>query len=184
MLSESLLKEVDKVINRELVFLNLPLLTPEEIKELVVYLDTRKIDYDLKDLTESYMLILTKYQGVCYSNYFANNKRSIGVKIAVCRYLQKWMVKGRDYDIHLSNLGPLDDLRNNFKNGKLTADEFYNEYLMYLKTRQEDLAVIKSYLDEGIDVTLLCYEKDICHRHVICSAFKLNYYCVEEVKHD
>lgn len=116
--------------------------------------------------------------GRLFLGYYANEKSMIGevIRISIdAPFCSK--IKYR-----LRGLYPPLKLKNDFLGGRISWEEYIAEYVEKLNTdpqSQVDLDFIKRLLDEGKDVTLLCYcVNPPCHKFIIGELFLLMGYSV------
>lgn len=128
-------------------------------------------------------------RGTLYTSYFAKIKQGRGFKISVARFNPKWLDKN-DIDNWFRDLAPSIDLLNDYKNNRISWEEYterYNEYLSegYITNPMINkmFHTIENILNNGEDVTIYCYEKssDNCHRHLIGNIFSGLGYEVKEI---
>lgn len=120
-------------------------------------------------------------KGKLHTSYFSKIKYGKGIKISVARYNPKWL-DNKYIDDWFLELAPSKDLLKDYKDNRITKDEFRKRYL-----KEQNMATInrlKKLLNNGQDVTIYCYEKpaDFCHRHIIGELFRNMGYEVEEIK--
>lgn len=118
-----------------------------------------------------------------YSNVDLNNN-SIKCRISLTQ--PGWFY---GVDINLESLFPTTQLLKSFKEGELTNRDYTTNYINRLLSDprlKEDLDIIKSHLDSGKDVTLLCWcgFDRFCHRLIIGSLFVKMGYNVYRVNKD
>jgi uncharacterized protein YeaO (DUF488 family) len=106
-----------------------------------------------------------------------------GPRILVTRGLSRGLPKSR-YDVWMANLGPSEQLRNEFLAGKITWPEFGNRYAKELREGgtidrrnkriknhgQKFTLRLLQHLAQDQTVTLLCHcaeDEPHCHRHLL-----------------
>ena len=131
-----------------------------------------------------------KQKGTLYTSYFAKLKQGKGTKISIARYNPRWL-KSADIDCWYQELAPTRQLLNDYKYNGLNWTDYsliYKDYIskgyissLFIRTQIDSIAKL---LDNGIDVTLYCYEKptDNCHRHLLGDMFREIGYEVKEIK--
>ena len=120
------------------------------------------------------------------NSLFSKRQASDGVRILVSRFTPKFAIE-HSWDYWLPDLGPEASLLSMYKQCKLSPADFEAKYNTYLRNHLHHasnmlslgLHSVKSFLENGQDVTLLCYEpedgKTFCHRHLL-KAFMENEY--------
>ncbi len=130
-------------------------------------------------ITESYVATAT-----VYTSYYARLMRNVDERpdlthVAVSRYWPRWMKKPEGV-LWLPNLGPSKQLLFTAKKLSMDFEEYGHRYLHeILDTRdgREALNRLLALLEDGEDVVLYCYEKDVrcCHRFwlsaLLCHAY-------------
>lgn len=85
-------------------------------------------------------------------------------------------------------LAPTQDLLNRYKNGIINFEQYIKEFenLMQKEPMKSTIERLKSILNNGIDIILVCYEKDNnqCHRKLIADYLSARNYGVEELIDD
>lgn len=75
-----------------------------------------------------------------------------------------------------------------YKDNKIKWDEYTTRYIDYISSNsksQKDLEYVQTMLDNGQDVTLICYEKNMpCHRFIIGEVFHQAGYKVRLINSD
>lgn len=107
-------------------------------------------------------------QGKIYTTYFKNIDKAIGVKISIASSNPIWLSLG-EFDEWLPELSPGYINVEKLKRKTITREEFINKFKTRLIFNKSYIENITSLLDNGTDVTLVCYEtpKDFCHRHIV-----------------
>lgn len=107
-------------------------------------------------------------KGKIYTTYFKNIDKAIGIKISIASSNPAWL-KIIDYDDWIIELSPGWNNVDKIKNGLISREEFTNKVKTRLRFNSASVKTVTDLLDQGKDVTLLCYEKptDFCHRHIV-----------------
>lgn len=93
-----------------------------------------------------------------------------GLRLLVTRYYPRG-IKKTHFDTWDRNLAPSKELLRDWKNGKLSEDEYTKRFeneMENAESRQSLLKIVK--MSKVANVTLLCIEKEdgsFCHRHVL-----------------
>lgn len=127
--------------------------------------------------------------GILYTNYFSKANESIGKRIAICRRLPAWAVKGVHYDEWNLDLAPSAELLDSYKRKEIDDEAYEKKYVAELSKNVKGLNYIRSLLDNGEDITLLCWEapydkygaEQYCHRNTIRKIFINNNYLAVEI---
>ena len=130
-------------------------------------------------------------KGKLYTSYFSS-KKSQGIKIAVVRFKPDWLDFKDDNIIHFEELSPSKELFMKHKRLCSVIDNeqawayFVGGFNCEIKTKQymeEYIDKVRTILDSGKDVTLICYEKDSnrCHRSLLAKYFEALGYNVGEL---
>lgn len=121
-------------------------------------------------------------KGTIYTSYFANLKSAIGIKISIARFNPKWLNPNL-LDEWYFELAPKENLLLDYKNNKISKEEFIKKYNVYIRFQNKILKRVTDLVDKGYDVTLLCYEKpeDFCHRHLLAKILINMGYIVKEI---
>ena len=99
------------------------------------------------------------------TSYFSSKKiikRDINL-VSICRKVPTWFtVPCKSY----KQLQPSLDLVMNYRSGKITKQEYTNQYYNDVLNK---LDPAKTYQELGEDAVLLCYEQsgEFCHRHIV-----------------
>lgn len=127
--------------------------------------------------------------GVLYTSYFSRSTHAVGIRIAVCRRLPAWAVKGEHYDEWCLDLAPSGEILDDYKDKLIDEEEYRKLYLAELKVNPKGLLYLQGLLKEGKDVTLLCWEapydkhgnRQYCHRNTLRGVFVHNrFLAIEE----
>lgn len=128
-------------------------------------------------------------KGTLYTSYFANwrkYKKISAFLISVTRFPPKYIDFKKEGICHWPILAPSKTLLNAYKEGLISKDNFRKEYLIQISNDTESvkaLNTIRDTLDNGTNITLICYERssEFCHRHIISEIFDEIGYKVEEI---
>lgn len=120
--------------------------------------------------------MLLKMSGRLFLGYYANEQGMIGEVVRISTdapFCPK--IKHR-----LKGLYPPLKVKNDFLGGRISWDDYITEYIKKLTSDPQskiDLDFVKNMLDEGKDVTLLCYcVKPPCHKFILGELFfKMGY---------
>lgn len=123
-------------------------------------------------------------KGKLLLDYYSNktlNKSSVKCRISLT---QPTWFSGVDHN--LESLFPSPELLRSYKNGELSDNEYtkiYIDHLLNCESVSVDLDLIKSYLNAGRDVSLLCWcgPESFCHRLIIGTLFTKMGYSVMKV---
>lgn len=122
------------------------------------------------------------YNGTLFLSYWANRNlipNSVKIRVSLTA------PSGVRYDKFCEGLTPGWDLKNQLSNGTIDFREFSIKYLEKISSddkSKSDIAFIEGILEQGQDVILYCYEKDMpCHRFIIGELFRLNGYNVKQL---
>jgi len=112
-------------------------------------------------------------RGKVYTSYIANIKHiPEGVKkILITRIIPQGLNLISHNLVCFQELSPLKQTLKEYKNKKLTFEEFESKFRKQINNSDMalmTLEIIESYLDEGNDICIICYEKDmkVCHRSI------------------
>ena len=127
--------------------------------------------------------------GILYTNYFSKANECIGKRIAICRRLPAWAIKGTHYDEWNLNLAPSAELLDSYKRKEIDDETYEEKYLAELGKNTKGLNYIRGLLDNGENITLLCWEapydkygeKQYCHRDTVRKIFINNNYLAIEI---
>ena len=121
-------------------------------------------------------------KGKIYTTYFKNIDKAIGIKISIASSNPAWL-KIVDYDDWIIELSPGWSNVDKIKHGLITREEFTNKVKARLRFNSANVKYVTDLLDEGKDVTLMCYEKpnDFYHRHIVREYIKNLGYEGEEI---
>lgn len=123
-------------------------------------------------------------KGVLYTTYFANQHNAIGYKISIVRVLPKWIDFNKTGIVNIKALSPSLDLLLKYKNGTYDWQTYTKEFIEEMTSNMNEVLLkLKTLLDKGSDITLICYEKDVtfCHRSIIANYFKQLGYVTKEI---
>ena len=128
----------------------------------------------------------TLNKGKLYTTYFSKMKKAIGLKIGIVRFLQKWIDLEKYEMIHLPQLSPSKKLLLNYKDGNIDWEMYTTIFKEEMKSHDMKRALNRTQelLDEGKDITIICYCKDrnTCHRSLIGDYFEELGYEVNEIE--
>ena len=128
-------------------------------------------------------------KGTLYTSYFANwrkYKELDSFLISITRFPPKYINFKAEGICNWSILAPSKELLLAYKDGSITKDDFRTKYILQISQNTEvtkAINVIKDSLNNGANVTLLCYEKseDFCHRHILAEIFDEAGYNIKEI---
>lgn len=128
-------------------------------------------------------------KGILYTSYFANWRKYKGLDsflISVTRFPPKYINFKEEGIYNWSILAPSKELLLAYKDGSITKEDFRTKYIIQISQNTEArkaMNTIKNSLDNGVNVTLLCYEKseDFCHRHILAEIFDEAGYNIKEI---
>lgn len=88
-----------------------------------------------------------------------------GFRICVMRFVRDYY----KYDLWLSDLAPSIELLNDWRNKKISWEEYEERYFREIKGRKEVVDKLLGLIKEKKVVTLLCAEKEdkFCHRRLL-----------------
>jgi uncharacterized protein YeaO (DUF488 family) len=97
------------------------------------------------------------------------------LRILICRYVPIYLSMYVNYDMHLVNLAPSEELLKQWKAGTLTKEEYKTMYLKQLTDAHLSPLDLEIYFKKlsimaNVDgIILYCYEKsgEFCHRHIL-----------------
>jgi uncharacterized protein YeaO (DUF488 family) len=88
-----------------------------------------------------------------------------GYRICVMRFVRDYY----NFDLWLKDLAPSIELLNDWKDEKISWEEYEEKYFKEIKEREEVVRKLLDLIKEKNVVTLLCAEKDdkFCHRRLL-----------------
>jgi len=97
---------------------------------------------------------------------------SDGTRVLVMRMWPRGISKDK-VDVWLKDLGTERELIRKWKSGRVSWEEYENEYLKSLKGKEETLLKLAAESEKGA-ISLLCTERDPshCHRSLLKSAIE------------
>lgn len=117
-------------------------------------------------------------KGILYTSYFCNWrkwKQLDAFTVAICRKRPPYMNYDKEGIQELLELAPSEGLLKAYKNGLISKENFRNKFLDELDNVKSSntLHLIQSLLDKGVNICLLCFERneDFCHRQIVAEIF-------------
>lgn len=120
-----------------------------------------------------------------YSHYTVLDKLPDDMrKILIMRWEPRFLDRSKYNLEHMPNLAPSDLLLARYKDKSISFNEFTSMFKQEMLTAsfQSALDDIRTDLDEGKDVAIICCEKDplVCHRNIIANVLsEEGYECKE-----
>lgn len=104
-----------------------------------------------------------------YTKSIRNANEKDGIKISIMRYNPKAF----QYDLWIPKLAPSDKLLNDYKQNKISWEEYEIKFKEQIKT-EGGLIDVLVMLAEKQDITLYCYEltPEKCHRRIVAESCK------------
>ena len=126
-------------------------------------------------------------RGKLYTTYFSKMKKAVGIKISITRFPPRWLDLDKENMINMKELSPSSNILMGYKNGEIDWEMYTSLFIIEMQTRDDmkwGLNKVKSLLDEGKNVSIVCFEKDrnVCHRSLICDYFDGLGYEVNEIE--
>ena len=96
-----------------------------------------------------------------------DNELPAGFRILVMRRWPRGVPRA-DIDLWLKDLGPSNDLLDDYREGRCSWSEFATKYRRGLKKQRDMLRQVKNLEREHGVIVLLCWERDDrCHRFIL-----------------
>lgn len=112
------------------------------------------------------------------TSYFANSKKFPKNRhaVSISRFTPKWF----EADEEFKNLAPSIKLLNDYKNGRVTEEDYERIYREETLSKLDPSDIAKRFKNS----ILLCYEKegDFCHRQIVSNWLNENGYKAHELK--
>lgn len=128
-----------------------------------------------------------------YTTYLSNLKNlpeENSVKFLITRWKPRNTIDVKKYNLEWRpNLAPTELTLAKYKDESITWSEYRQLFIDESFENQlfiDGLQEAMNYNDEGLDVFLICYEKDdsICHRSILKEIFEINGYECKEYRKD
>jgi uncharacterized protein YeaO (DUF488 family) len=128
-----------------------------------------------------------------YTTYLSNLKNlpeENSVKFLITRWKPRNTIDVKKYNLEWRpNLAPTELTLAKYKDESITWSEYRQLFIDESFENQlfiDGLQEAMNYNDEGLDVFLICYEKDdsICHRSILQEIFEINGYQCKEYRKD
>ena len=108
-----------------------------------------------------------------YTSYYGNSKKYLGFVNFFRLGISYYVFEGA-CDRHIMGLAPTRRLLADYKDGKISEEEYTKEYIKYLDELKENGFLekfVNYYNNHSMDVVLLCYEAPgkFCHRHLLAN---------------
>jgi len=137
-----------------------------------------------KKTAESFFDILNKNKIDIILDIRLNNTSQLSgfAKSPDIKYFLK-EISNIDY-IHDTELAPTKEILKNFKNKKITWNEYIDEFNLLMNSRKIDQYIIQTYNFIDKNICLLCSESEAteCHRSLIAKYFQKNLDNIELIK--
>lgn len=128
-----------------------------------------------------------------YTTYLSNLKNlpeENSIKFLITRWKPRNTIDVKKYNLEWRpNLAPTELTLAKYKDESITWSEYRQLFIDESFENQlfiDGLQEAMNYNDEGLDVFLICYEKDdsICHRSILKEIFEINGYECKEYRKD